>query len=160
VDGELWQAIADLRALRRLASPTPAIADAAGAARTTALRLASTVDQQLFRALRDLHAAAATAAAAPVTACGGGCGGGDGGDLADDGDDVAASQSDLDRRLYRTIKVPAPSVRRPLPTPRLTTKGRDGALGRRAGTRPLPSIRSSGPARPAPGRRPSSAFAR
>ena len=102
IDAELWQAIADVKALRGLtAAGAPAAANGGGAgggagagARLTALRLASTVDRQLAQALEDIRA---IARAPPPPACGGGC----------PGAAAAAAADGLDRQLYRAIGVRA-----------------------------------------------------
>ena len=97
VDRELWQAIADVRALRGMtgADGSATVSDASGgsaAGRFTILRLASSVDRQLSQALEDLRAVAR----APPPACGGGCDGG------------GTEPDALDRQLYRAIGVFAP----------------------------------------------------
>jgi hypothetical protein len=105
VDGALWQAIADVRALRSLTSPAGAAGAPAeggggrGAARTTALRLASTVDRQLARALDEMRAVAA-APPAPCGECAAAAA-------------AAEAPSDLDRRLYSAIRVRPRGPREP-----------------------------------------------
>eukprot|EP00292_Cryptomonas_paramecium_P014041 CAMPEP_0113686982 /NCGR_PEP_ID=MMETSP0038_2-20120614/15630_1 /TAXON_ID=2898 /ORGANISM="Cryptomonas paramecium" /LENGTH=233 /DNA_ID=CAMNT_0000607441 /DNA_START=158 /DNA_END=855 /DNA_ORIENTATION=+ /assembly_acc=CAM_ASM_000170 len=74
VDQELVQAISNLKAIKSLTNSksdalSSTMPEATNPARTTQLRLASTVDRQLARALRDVRRAARSAIAAAQEPC-------------------------------------------------------------------------------------------